>query len=114
LIELSIISVWVKVVIFIVWDRTSTMWRYLVHNRPTLKSLVALACVWQIINLHGLICHNKDIFSLIDGIMSNLNLTNIRAPFRQLRIEPVAFEHDKTKRFLFIKWKFIDIICGDV
>ena len=84
------------------------MWRYLVHNSPTLKSLVALARVWQIINQNGLVRHNKDIFCLIDGILSNLDLTNIRAPFRWSRIEPVAFEHDETKRFRTIKWKFID------
>jgi hypothetical protein len=54
--ELSII-----VVVFIAWDKSFALWRYLVHNIPTLKSFVGLAWVREIINLYGLLSHNVDI-----------------------------------------------------
>jgi hypothetical protein len=65
--------------------------------------LFDLARVWHIINLHGLLSHNIDIFSWIDGILMNLDQPKIRGPSRYSRMKPMAFEYDRIKRFETMK-----------
>jgi hypothetical protein len=49
------------------------MWHDLLHNLPTLKVIFALADVWKVINLHGLLGHNVYIRSWMHGIRSNFD-----------------------------------------
>jgi hypothetical protein len=78
-----------------------------VHKVPTLKPLIFLARPWEIINLRGLLSHNIDIFSSIDGIMSNFDLPNVIVSSSFIRIEPMAFEYHWFKLFRALKVELV-------
>jgi hypothetical protein len=70
-----------------------------VHNIPTLKTWVGFASIWTIINLPGLLSHNIDIISWIEGILSSFDYPKFRGLFRYCRIKPPAFEYDWPRCF---------------
>jgi hypothetical protein len=79
------------------------MWRDLLHNLPTLKVIFALADVWKVLNLHGLLGHNVYIGSWIHGIRSNFDELDCRGPSSTFRIKPMTFEYHRFKMWGAIK-----------
>jgi hypothetical protein len=66
-----------------------------------------LAYPWEIINLCGLLSHNIDILSLIDRILSNFDLSNLRGCSHDIRIEPMAFEYEWIRSFATLKIELV-------
>jgi len=50
---------------------------------------------------------NIDILSLIDIILSNFDLSNLRGYSRDIRIEPMAFEYDLIRSFATLKIELV-------
>jgi hypothetical protein len=66
-----------------------------------------LASIWTIIDLPGLLSHNPDIVTFIDGIQSSLDKPKMRVLSRYLRIKPLAFEYNRIKSFGTTKLEFV-------
>ena len=72
------------------------------HNIPTLKTWVGFARIWTIINLPGLLSHNIDITSFIEGILSIFDYSKFRGlslcyrfkPLAEIRISPTVSVSD--------------------
>ena len=77
------------------------------HNIPTLKTWVGFASIWTIINLTGLLSHNIDIISWIEGILSSFDYPKFRGLFRYCRIKPLAFEYDWLRCFFTMEFELV-------
>jgi len=53
------------------------------------------------------VSHNIDIVSFIVGILSNFDLPNLKVFFRDIRIEPMAFEYHWLKSFGTLKFELV-------
>jgi hypothetical protein len=68
---------------------------------------VGFASIWTIIILLGLLSHNIDIISWIEGILSSFDYLKFRGLLRYCRIKPLAFEYDWPRCFFTMVFELV-------